>query len=416
MGGRALTDVLPEAKKGLPLRDGALVAELAHGTCRWFHRLEFFLQRLMARPLKARERALHALLLVGLYQLAETRVPPHAAVAATSGAAGLLGRGWATGLVNAVLRRYLETSEALAVQARSEPVARWSQPGWFIQAVEAAWPGQASALLEGLLGRPPFTLRVDLSRTTLAAQARELARAGLASRPVPGVASALMLERPVPVERLPGFGDGLVSVQDAGAQLAAPLLDLAPGQRVLDACAAPGGKSGHILESAPVSLVAMDRDRTRLARVRENLERLGRRAELVAGDAAAPSGGWIGSGFDRILADVPCTATGVMRRHPDIRLLRRASDVPALVARQAAILDALWRLLRPGGKLLYATCSLLPEENERQVEAFLQRHGEAVALPLETPLGVPAGPGVQLLPVTRETDGFFYALLQKRPA
>ncbi len=414
MEGRSLSDLLPALREGLPPRDAALAAELAQGGCRWFQRLDFLARRLLERPFRRRDRVLHALLLVGLHQLLNTRIPPHAAVAETAAAAGLLGRRWATAAVNAVLRRFQREREALLEQALADPVARHVQPAWFIEAMERAWPGQAEALFEGLLLPPPLTLRVDLSRTGLGEQAARLAAAGIPSRPVAGVPSALMLERAVAVEALPGFAEGLVSVQDAGAQLAAPLLDLRPGQRVLDACAAPGGKTGHLLEQAEdLELVALDRDAGRLRRVEENLARLGRAARVVAGDAADPEGDWTEDGFDRILADVPCTATGVMRRHPDIRLLRRAGDVPELVARQARILDSLWRLLRPGGKLLYATCSLLPEENARQVEAFLARQKDARALPLERAPGVPAGPGLQLLPVTKETDGFFYALLEK---
>jgi len=413
--GRSLADLLPAWRERLKERDGALLAELTQGTCRWYYRLDFLLQQLLERPFRDRALELHTLLLIGLYQQLFTRIPPHAAVAETTEAARLLGQRWATGVVNGVLRRFQRERERLLARVPAEPMARFSQPEWFIEAMERAWPEQASSVLEGLLLRPAFTLRVDLSRTTLPEQARRLAAAGVPSRPVPGVPSALMLERAVPVSELPGFAEGLVSVQDAGAQLAAGFLDLQPGMEVLDACAAPGGKTGHLLEQvADLRLVALDVDETRLERVRQNLRRLGREALLEVGDAARPAGEWAARRYHRILADVPCTATGVMRRHPDIRLLRRVGDVAALAARQQRIVDVLWRLLRPGGKLLYATCSLLPEENELQVQAFLDRWRDASPLPLESPLGTPAGPGLQLLPVTRETDGFYYALLEKR--
>jgi len=280
--------------------------------------------------------------------------------------------------------------------------------------VEQAWPQQAGALLEGLLERPPFTLRLDLHKTTPAGYAAELARLGVTARPVRGIPSALILDRPLPVAELPGFREGVVSVQDAGAQLAAFFLDPEPGMRVLDACAAPGGKTGHLLErGGKLELVALDADGTRLERVAQNLQRLGRSAHLVVGDAAAPAGEWAQRSYDRILADVPCTATGVMRRHPDIRLLRRPGDVQALMERQRRIVDALWRLLRPGGKLLYATCSVLPQENEEQVGAFLARHEDARVVELPTGRGITTEHGLQLLPIDRETDGFYYSLLEK---
>ena len=415
--GRSLADLLPAHRRGLKTRDQALLAELAQGACRWYFRLRFLVHRLLRRSFKERDLVLEALLLVGLYQLLFTRIPPHAAVAETTEAARLLERCWATGVVNGVLRRFQREEKRLLAEALRDPVARFSQPAWFIDAMERAWPEQAAALLEGLLERPPFTLRVDLSRTTLQAQARRLAEAGISCRPVPGVPSALLVDRAVPVSDLPGFSQGLVSVQDAGAQLAAGFLDLGPGMQVLDACAAPGGKTGHLLEqAADLELVALDVDGERLDRVRQNLRRLGREAVLELGDAAQPEGAWAGRRYHRILADVPCTATGVMRRHPDIKLLRRAADVPPLAARQREILDGLWRLLRPGGKLLYATCSLLPEENELQVQAFLERRKDARPLPLASPRGVSTGHGLQLLPVTRETDGFYYALLEKGPS
>ena len=412
--GSSLTDALGRREKKVGESDRALLQELGYGTCRWYYRLEFLAAKLLSKPLKPREQVVKALILVGLYQLLFSRVPAHAAIGETAGAARLLGRPWATGLVNAVLRRFQREGEALLQEAIEVPGARYSQPAWFIEAVEQAWPQQAGALLGGLLERPPFTLRLNLQKTTLAGYAAELARLGVTARPVSGIPSALILDRPLPVAELPGFRQGVVSVQDAGAQLAAFFLDPKPGMRVLDACAAPGGKTGHLLErGGELELVALDVDGTRLERVAQNLQRLGRSARLVAGDAAAPAGEWAQHSYDRILADVPCTATGVMRRHPDIRLLRRPGDVQALVERQRAIVDALWRLLRPGGKLLYATCSVLPQENEEQVGAFLARHEDARVVELPSRRGIATEHGLQLLPVDRETDGFYYSLLEK---
>ncbi len=414
LDGKALDDALAVGRERVVDRDRPLLAELAYGACRWYHRLNFVLEQLLTRPLKARDRDLRALLLVGLYQLNEGGFPAHAAVAATAGAAARLGKGWATGLVNAVLRNAQRRSAELAAWVGRTPEARWSQPAWLLETIQNAWPERAGAVLAGLLERPPMTLRVNLARTTLAEQVARLTAAGITVRPVVGVPSALMLDRPQPVNELPGFAEGLISVQDAGAQLAAGLLDLEPGMAVLDACSAPGGKSGHLLETAPgIKLTALDVDAHRLERVAENLGRLGFEAELVAGDAAG-EGLWSRRRYDRILADVPCTATGVIRRHPDIKLLRRREDVAPLAARQQAILKRLWQLLRPGGKLLYATCSLLPEENEAQVARFLQGHADARACMPTLPRGRVTGHGVQLLPEDRETDGFYYAVLEKR--
>ena len=413
LDGKALDDALAVGRERVVDRDRPLLAELAYGACRWYHRLNFVLEQLLTRPLKARDRDLRALLLVGLYQLNEGGFPAHAAVAATAGAAARLGKGWATGLVNAVLRNAQRRGAELAAQVARVAEACWSQPAWLLEAIENAWPDRAEAVLAGLLERPPMTLRVNLARTTLAEQAARLAAAGITARPVAGVPSALMLDRPRPVNELPGFAEGLISVQDAGAQLAAGLLNLEPGMAVLDACAAPGGKSGHLLETVPgIQLTALDVDAQRLEKVAENLDRLGFEAQLVAGDAAA-EGAWSRRTYDRILADVPCTATGVIRRHPDIKLLRRPGDLAPLVTRQQVILERLWQSLRPGGKLLYATCSLLPEENEAQVARFLQGHAEARACTPALRRGRVTGHGVQLLPEDRETDGFYYAVLEK---
>jgi 16S rRNA (cytosine967-C5)-methyltransferase len=415
LGGRSLSEVLPVAT--VPARDRALLAELVFGTCRWFHRLDFYLGHLLGRPLKPRDADVRTLLLVGLYQLTELRVPAHAAVDETVGAARGLGKAWAVGLVNGVLRGFLRQRTALEDAARGDPAAAYAHPAWLVERLQVAWPADWQAILEAANGRPPMTLRVNRLRADRAAAAQDLAAVGLRASPVPDVPSALVLEQPADVAALPGFAEGVLSVQDAGAQLAAPLLDPQPGERVLDACAAPGGKTGHLLEWCPdAEVVAVDVDPGRLARVRENLDRLGLQAQLFAGDAAQPAGPWAGVSYDRILLDVPCTATGVIRRHPDIKLLRRPTDVADLVERQSRILDAVWPLLRPGGILLYVTCSLLPDENHLQIDRFLGRRGDASALAIEAPWGHPAGAGRQTLPGEQTMDGFFYARLQKAPA
>jgi len=410
--GRSLADALPAAV--VPEGERALLAELAYGTCRWFQRLDFLLARLLERPLKPRDADLKALLLVGLYQLDGTRVATHAAVDETVAAARALGKDWATGVVNAVLRAFLRDRAALEAAAAADPAAAHAHPAWLVTRLQAAWPGDWAAVLQAGNGRPPMALRVNRLRGSTADYLDALAAAGLAAAAVDAVPSAVVLDQPVDVGRLPGFGGGAVSVQDAGAQLAAPLLDPRPGEAVLDACAAPGGKTGHLLEWCPEARVtAVDVDPRRLQRVSENLGRLGLAARLAQGDAERPAGDWAADRYDRILLDVPCTATGVIRRHPDIKLLRRAPDVAELVGRQARILDAVWPLLRPGGILLYVTCSLLPEENQRQIDGFLGRRPDACAVPIDAPWGRPAGAGRQILTGERGMDGFYYARLAR---
>jgi 16S rRNA (cytosine967-C5)-methyltransferase len=403
---------LPAA--AVPERDRALLAELVYGTCRWFPRLDFFVGRLLERPLKARDGDLRALLLLGLYQLTETRVAAHAAVDETVAAVRALGKDWAAGLVNGVLRRFLRDRAALESAAAADPAAAYAHPAWLVTRLQSAWPDDWAAVLAAGNGRPPMTLRVNRLRGSTADCLAGLAAAGMSAAAVDAVPTALVLAQPVDVARVPGFAAGAVSVQDAGAQLAAPLLDPRPGDAVLDACAAPGGKTGHLLEWCPAAQVtAVDIDPRRLARVGENLGRLGVSARLAAGDAERPDGAWAADRYDRILLDVPCTATGVVRRHPDIKLLRRAADVDDLVGRQARILDAVWPLLKPGGILLYVTCSLLPDENQRQIDGFLGRRGDVRALPIDAAWGRAAGAGRQILTGEGGMDGFFYARLTR---
>ena len=414
LAGCSLSDALPARSQRLEGRDRAFAAEMAYGTCRWFWRLDGLVANLLARPLKRRHADLRALLLCGAYQLLYMRVPAHAAVAETVTAARLAGKAWASGLVNGVLRRLQrEQSEQLS-RLDAEPVTRYALPGWLIANLSTDWPSRWQAVCEALNERPVLTLRVNRTRISVEDYAARLAALGVEARPVSGLRYAFTLDAPRDVTEIPGFEQGLVSVQDAGAQRAGGLLDLAAGQRVLDACAAPGGKTGQLLELQPqLAVTALDMDSARLARVADNLKRLGLEAKLLVADASAPEGWWDGATFDRVLLDVPCSATGVIRRHPDIRMLRRASDVGALVARQDAILEAVWPLLRPGGKLLYATCSLLSAENEDRIAAFLPRHPDAVALPLHVDWGHRRGSGRQLLPGEYGGDGFYYALLQK---
>jgi 16S rRNA (cytosine967-C5)-methyltransferase len=417
--GRALDDVLESLAAKVPGDQRGLLGELAYGTCRWYFRLKPVADQLLRKPLKARDRVLRPLILVGLYQILYTRVPAHAAVAETVAASRVLGKPAASGLVNGVLRRFQRESASLLAVVDKDPGGKFAFPGWLLKAMRTAWPDRWEAVLAGSNARPPMTLRVNLSRGSRADYAAELAAAGIAASPVAGVASALVLDQALPVERLPGFFEGRVSVQDSAAQIAAHLLAARQGDRVLDACAAPGGKTGHIAEAGPglAELVALDVDPRRLERVSENLERLGVTAQVVAGDAAAPGDSpWAERAFERILLDAPCSATGVIRRHPDIKMLRRASDVPALVKKQRQMLEALWPRLAPGGILLYCTCSVLQEENAMQVERFTAGRPDAVVTGIDLPFGRRSGAGWQILPGEGGADGFFYALLEKRPA
>lgn len=401
LAGASLNQVLPERLQRLttPGERGAL-QDIVYGSLRHLGRLDAWLAALLQRPLT--DPHLGTLLRVALYQLAYTRAPAHAVVHNAVTAAG---EGWRRGLANAVLRNFQRRRTELEAIAESTPTGRWSHPEWWIRKLQAMYPDAWQAILEASLLHPPFTLRVNSRHATVENYLQRLADAGLAATQTGEC--AVTLDKAVPVQTLPGFADGHVSVQDMGAQWAAVLLDAAPGQRVLDACAAPGGKTGHILERAAVELTALDNDAERLGRVRENLDRLGFSARLVVGDAAHPQTWWDGRPFERILADVPCSASGVVRRNPDIKWLRRPEDIAAFVRQQSAMLDALWRMLAPGGKLLYATCSIFADENDLQVQAFGARHADAERCSLPEPLG-----HGQILP-TATNDGFFYALLRK---
>ena len=387
----------------LPPGQRGAIQDLAYGALRHYGRGDFFLARLMAQP--PREAQLRALLLVALARLDARPEEAHTIVDQAVEAAGALARGKYRGLVNGVLRNAQRRRAELEAAARSDEVARWQHPHWWIARLRQACPNDWQAILEAGNGRPPMTLRANRRRIAATDFQARLAQAGIAARLIEG--GALLLERPLPVERLPGFAEGLCSVQDAGAQRAAPLLDVHDGMRVLDACAAPGGKAAHILESAAVELTALDADAGRALRISENLFRLGLLARVQPAACREVEAWWDGRDFDRILADVPCTASGVVRRHPDLKWLRREQDIAQFARTQGEILDALWRVLAPGGKLLYATCSLFPEENDRLVAAFAARQEDCMRL------AVAGAAGLQLLP-NEEHDGFYYALLEKQ--
>lgn len=418
--GNSLDDALPRASTALTPANGGLARAIAYGVLRERRALEWLSSRLLERPLR-NEPQLAALILCGLYQLRAMRVPVHAAVAETVAAAEELGKPWAKGLLNAVLRRYLRERETLEAALPQDAAFRLSYPDWLAARVRKDWPRNWEAVLAAGNEPGPLTLRVNrrlVSRgdycARLAAGSLLPAGQGLKARTVAEAPEALILEPVVPVERIPGFAAGLVSVQDAAAQLAAGLLDARPGNRVLDACSAPGGKTAHLLERTDdLELLALDRDGERLARVAENLRRLKLTAELRAADAARPSQWWDGKPFDRILLDAPCSGTGVIRRHPDIKWLRREADLAPAARTQARLLEALWPLLAPGGVLLYATCSILCAEGEDVVRAFLSEHANARELKIAAPWGEAREVGRRIAP-GGNYDGFYYARLIKR--
>jgi 16S rRNA (cytosine967-C5)-methyltransferase len=414
--GESLNTLLtPQLAKLSDARQRALAQELTFGTLRWSYRLEALLGRLLKKPLKKRDRDVHSLLLVGLYQLLFMALPSHAAVSETVEVVRQWGKDWAAGLVNAVLRNAQRQGVELLASVDGEASARWSHPDWWIERLQEDWPQDWQRILEADNERPPMVLRVNVAQTDRRSYMQLLKRAGIAAEASPFPDTAIRLTEPVAVHSLPGFSDGLVSVQDAAAQLSASLLKLASGQRVLDACAAPGGKTGHILETAPDlrALIAIDASENRLLKVRENMQRLRVDAELLAADAADTSRWWNGETFDRILLDAPCSASGVVRRHPDIRLLRQAGDLQTLSQLQRRLMDALWPLLASGGILLYVTCSVFKQENSHVLRAFLDRHDDADELALHITGARPLPVGCQLLPGEHGTDGFYFARLIK---
>ncbi|HKK04591.1 MAG TPA: 16S rRNA (cytosine(967)-C(5))-methyltransferase RsmB [Gammaproteobacteria bacterium] len=415
--GRSLTAALPPALAALGEgRDRAQAQALAYGVLRWYPRLDAILAQLLQRPLRNKDIDVRCALLIGLYEVLYQRTPDHAGVSEAVGLAGRLGKPWARGLVNGVLRSFLREREAIAARADGEAAARLAHPAWLLDALRADWPDRWEAIAAANNEPPPMTLRVNARRDNRDSYLEALTDAGLPARPHPHAPMALTLDEPCPVEALPGFAEGRVSVQDAAAQLAAELLDPQPGERVLDACAAPGGKSAHILERQPElgELVALDVDPDRLTQVEQTLQRLGLVATVRAGDAAEPASWWDGRPFDRILLDAPCSATGVIRRHPDIKVLRRASDIDALVERQRCIIKGVWSLLRPGGILIYATCSVLRRENAAQISDFLRQQADAAHRDIAATWGHAADAGRQVLPGEDGMDGFFYACLQKQ--
>jgi 16S rRNA (cytosine967-C5)-methyltransferase len=414
-GKASLNSSLPTQLDKVEDRDRGFTQDLAFGTARWQPRLSALAEKLLQKPFKAADADVEALLLVGLYQLLYTRVPAHAAIGETVGCADKLKKPWAKGLLNAVLRNAQRESETIFAELERDPVVRMAHPRWLQKSLKAFWPEQWEAICAANNAHPPMILRVNRRHHSRDAYLALLGEAGIAATPCVYSRDGIVLEAAADVRSLPGFAEGWISVQDEAAQLAADLLDLAPAQRVLDACCAPGGKTCHILEAEPAlaGVVAVDLEAKRLVRVKENLERLGLDAELIAADGRDIDKWWDGKPFQRILLDAPCSATGVIRRHPDIKLTRQPDDIVALAQLQGELLDAMWKTLEVGGILLYATCSTLPTENTEVIAAFLERTPGARELDLATAAGIKQPHGRQLLAQQGGHDGFYYAKLIK---
>lgn len=408
--GQSLSQILPALQQKVSDKDKALLQELCFGVLRTLPQLDWLINKLMSRPMTGKQRTVHYLIMVGFYQLLHTRIPPHAALAETVEGAVVIKRPQLKGLINGVLRQFQRQQEALQEEFNHNE-ARFLHPSWLLKRLQKAWPTQWESIVEANNARPPMWLRVNRnhhSRDGWLALLTEAGMEGFAHELYP---DAVRLASPVPVHALPGFDQGWVTVQDASAQGCMTFLEPQNGEYILDLCAAPGGKTTHILEAAPeAQVLAVDIDEQRLSRVYDNLKRLGMKAEVKQGDGRYPAQ-WCGEQqFDRILLDAPCSATGVIRRHPDIKWLRRDRDIVELAKLQAEILDAVWPHLKKGGTLVYATCSVLPEENSQQIAAFLSRTPDAQL----SVTGTQDHPGKQNLPAAEDGDGFFYAKLIKQ--
>ena len=410
--GKSSREALAMAQARHSKQDAAWLQEMAMGVFRHLPQLQIWLRELLEQPLKGSKKILEHVILLGFYQQAYSRVSDHAAVAATVNAAEVLGGKGLKGLINAILRNFQR--QQLAEQVSDNPIIRSGLPKWLYKRLANAYPQKLESLLSGMNQPAPVWLRVNQLQCTQPDYCNALTEAGIRFALSEEHPDAVLLLDRTPITTLPGFAEGWFSVQDGAAQLAAPLLDAQPGERILDCCAAPGGKSAHILERTAglAELIALDSEASRLKRMTENLQRLQIHANLVCADAAEVNSWWDGKPFDRILLDAPCSATGVIRRHPDIRWLRKSADIEVLQALQYKILTNLWRTLKPGGTLVYATCSVLPVENKAQISRFLQEHSNAQLLPIQ-PGETIEQPGRQILPGEQQMDGFYYARLLK---
>ncbi len=399
----SLTECLSDVTVKDP-RDKALLQSMCFGVCRFYFRLDAIAKKLLEKPLKEKDQDIYLLILIGLYQLIEMRLPDYAAVSETVDAAVKFKKLWGKNLINAVLRNFQRKKEQILASIEKDPVAVYSHPRWMINKIKSDWPNDWQEILIANNQHPPLSLRVNQIKISREDYLKKLAAEDIVAFAIPETESGINLEVPRDVDSIPGFFQGEVSVQDGAAQLAAELLQLKPKQRVLDACAAPGGKTLHILEKTnnDVSLLAIDEVEDRLKSVEQNLNRLGLTTECICADAGDTASWWDGKHFDRILLDAPCTASGVIRRHPDIKLLREPSDIAQAVAEQYRLLTALWPLLAPGGLMVYGTCSVFPEENSQVIQAFLESHKDAKEEKSQ-----------QILPGMHGMDGFYYACLRK---
>ena len=406
---KSAVDELPDA------RDRGLAMELVNGVLRWRFRLEALLAKLLSKPLRKKDRDLQIILLIALYELIELNSPDYAVVNEAVVQARRRGKKWAASLVNAVLRSFIRERQSLEAAVDRDRIARFSHPRWLVELIAQDWPDSVEQILAANNQRPPMWLRVNQSRLSAADYKGQLEAQGMGVQRHPQAEMALKLETPLDVSRLPGFREGLVSVQDASAQLAAQLLDVSGAQRMLDVCAAPGGKTCHVLEAAAgIDMTAVELEPSRMLKVQQNLDRLGLEARLIVADASRADDWWDGEPFDRILVDAPCSASGVIRRHPDIKSLRQADDLQSLADVQQRILMESWRMLKPGGILLYVTCSILRQENESQIERLLSQQADAAELPVDEGWGLACPRGRQLLPGDMDGDGFYFARVQKQ--
>jgi len=408
-----------QAIEELSEQETAWIKNICFGSLRWHHQITALLDLLISKPMKRKDKDVECLIRIGLYQIMYQETPDHAAVNETVAASQALKKKWARGLINGVLRRFLRDQEALREQCDRVDTNLYSYPQWLLHKLQQAWPENWQEIVTASNQRAPMTIRVNVQRQTRNAYLTRLQENQLPAAIHPHVDSALVLDNPVNVSQLPDFFTGACSVQDASAQLAAHLLDCQPEMSVLDACAAPGGKTGHIGEqvaeqASALRITALDNDAVRLVRVKENLERLNQQATLIEADANQIADWYNGEPYDRILLDAPCSATGVIRRHPDIKLLRKQSDIKNLVKQQQQLLETLWKILKSGGKLLYATCSILPEENDQQISHFVTKHNDVIVIPLSGSWGTVQQYGKQIFPGAANMDGFYYSLLEKR--
>lgn len=412
--GKSLTEAL-KLGENLDPRDRAFCSELCYGTIRWFDRLEAILNFLLKKSFKPKDIDITVLALVGLYQIIYLNTPDHAAVSETINTSKKGKKSWAKGVLNGVLRRFLREREHIEHVVDEELNQKFSHPQWLINALEKDWGDELCNILEANNQRPPMSIRVNQDKITREDYLHQLQENQIETTNHPFNEVGLTLKQPVNVDKLPDFWQGAVSVQDIAAQLAASLLTIEKGQRILDVCAAPGGKTAHILENAPddTSVLAIDIDEQRNQRVIENLERLSLNADVMTVDASQPEEWFDGTPFQRILLDAPCSATGVIRRHPDIKLLRKPTDIPTMVELQKKLLNAIWPLLDKGGVLLYATCSILSVENSQQMSVFLAEHADAKEVIIEAQWGQACEYGRQILPGSHHMDGFYYACITK---